>query len=523
MRSTMSTPEKTIRRLFKGERARLWAVVVLCLLTRAVYVYHDGMPEPDSVMVAAGVALGATGDVPFSETFLYGKQLNPGVFLFMRAAHDFLWHDPRHVADLMNWISVICAALSVFPLYSLFRIHLPERAAWLCLVLWSFTPLVWESHTYFHPMIPATLFLLLALDAGCRALITERVRWGYAAGACACSAAALITRTEIVFAAPAILVFVWSAARKRRAISLLAVCLLFSVLIYALVVQATAGEMSTGTRSIGHFWDRYRALYGMSYSLHGMPRSIAWAAAGLGLGSVVACVVACLRRPGQKKILLVGGLLWAIPSLVFWLPYIVPILRHYYLSSIGITWLIGLTLLANMPRRHAMALVGAIILFNLFPAEIAYRLYNRAHPAAAKTPHGTFFYGHETAKHDVKRLTGLRSSALTCGRLENGKSGSIVLCRWDAYTNIIYGIASQGTNVRRVRKETLVPEVGFSHYTSDSTEVQLISFSYMQDPNVRGPVEQTMMSAWRAGSCVFVPRVVAPFDSLAGLTRVVSY
>jgi hypothetical protein len=500
----------------------LWLLAVAVFLTRAVYIYGDGMPEPDSVMVAAGVALGATGHMPFSGTFLYGKQLNPGIFLCMRAVYHVLWSDPRHLAWLLNWICVAFATLTLLPLYSLYRVHLRARAALLACAIWAFTPLVWEAHTYFHPMIPATFFLMLAIDCGRRSVSGPRMRWGYAVVSCLLASAALSTRTEIGFALPAVTALALIGQHRQRSLVMLLACLVVSGAVYAVIIHATAGEMATGSKSIGHFWDRYRQLYGMSFSLRGIPRSAAWAAMGLGLGTLLACLAAFVRRPRQKALLL-AGLIAAAPSLIFWLPFIVPELRHYYLSSIGLAWLLGLGLLARLGRKHATVVAAIVMALNLGLPEIAYRQYNRTHPTTTKTPHGTFFFAHEFATRDVDRLIELRNSALGCGRLENGKSGSITLCRWDVYANMIYGIASQGTNVDIRRRDLLVPEVGFAHYTSDNTEVQLISYLYMDDARVRAAVEETMMNAWRAGNCVWVPRTVAPFDSLAGLMRVVVY
>lgn len=518
----MNAQDKSVLRDLRNERVLLWLLAVVAFLTRAVYIYGDGMPEPDSVMVAAGVALGATGQMPFSETFLYGKQLNPGIFLCMRAAYHVLWSDPRHIASLLNWIGAVFATLSLLPLYSLYRVHLRAHTALLACAIWAFTPLVWEAHTYFHPMIPATFFLMLAIDCGRRSVSGPAIRWGYAVASCLLAAAALSTRTEVGFALPAVAALALIGQHRKRSLALLLACLVVSGAVYALIIQATAGEMATGSRSIGHFWDRYRQLYGMSFSLRGIPRSAAWAAMGLGLGTLLACLAGLWRRPRQKALLL-AGLIAAAPSLIFWLPFIVPELRHYYLSSIGLAWLLGLGLLAGLRRQHATVVALIVIALNLGLPEIAYRQYNRIHPATAKTPHGTFFFAHELATRNLDRLIALRNSALGCGRLENGKSGSITLCRWDVYTNLIYGIASQGTNVGILRRDLLVPEVGFAHYTSEHNEMQLISYLYMEDVGVRAAVEETMVNAWRAGNCVFVPRTVAPFESLAGMTRVIVY
>jgi hypothetical protein len=216
----------------------------------------------------------------------------------------------------------------------------------------------------------------------------------------------------------------------------------------------------------------------------------------------------------EKKLLVFGAIVWTLPSIVFWLPYIVPILRHYYLSSIGLVWLAGLLVLSRVKTGRAAATTAALIVISLLVPEAAYHWYNDAHAASTKTPHGAFFYNHEVADARVKQLVELRNSVLNCTRSPDGKKKSIVLCRWDVYANVVYGIASQGTAVTSEPQGAILPEIGYAHYVSEKADVQLIRYVYMENDDVRRAVSGLLVSARQEGDCVFVPASIRPFDEL---------
>lgn len=505
--------------------ATLVCVIALTsLVTRALFLFRDGMPDPDSLMVAAGVALGVTGQLPFAETFLYGKQLNPGVFLFMRAAWPILWRDPHQVATILNWLSMVAGTLTLLPLYGLLRTYLPARTTLLCLIIWAFTPLVWEAQTCFHPLIPATFFLCMALSFGKRAY--RRAQWWSLGGACILASAALLTRSEVVLVWPGLVLFALASERKRRATGILLSVTIFAIAVYATTLHILATGTAAESAGFGHFVTRYAQMYEMSFSPRGLPRSAAWAIMGLGIGTISACVIAIpkllRRQAGQGRLPVIAAFVVGLPSLLYWLPYIVPILRHYYLTSIGLVLMLGYAL-AMLHTRKAIALTAALCLASLIVPEVAYRIYNRTHPVSMKTPHGAFFYHHEFAVRDVQELTSLRESSLTCGSLPDGKHGSIVVGRWDACANVMYGIASRGTNVTRVADEGIFPEVGYLHYRSDDHDLQVISFLYLDDAEVRRTVANVLDSTCSKGSCVFLPRSVRPFESLNNCPRVFLY
>jgi hypothetical protein len=478
------------------------------------------MPDPDSVMIAAGVALGATGDVPFGETFLYGRQLNPGVFLLMRAAFPWLWNDPASVISILNWTGVVLGTLTLLPLYDILRTEVSARIALACTGIWAFTPIVWEAQTYCHPLVPATFLLLCSLAFARRVGRSPR-GWACLVATLVLAAVAFVVRVDVAFMLPGIAVLALASRHRKRTVATLAAACVFAGLAYFVVLNGTSGG-GAGV-SLQQFVDRYSEMYGMGFSLRGLPRSLTWMAMAMGVGSLAACGFGLLyrMRPGtgarRRWPSILAGVLWGLPVVVFWIPYIVPILRHYYTVSLGLVWLVGILFLARVRPGWQVPITIAVVAVNLLVPEALYRGYNATTTSTPKTPHGSFFYYHEVAANDVARLADMRREVLSCRRL--GRTGeatrSVVLCRWDVFANVVYETASQGRDVVVVESREVSPETRYVRYRTSGGEIRLINYVYFEDPNVTELVSDLLVSAWKDGYCVFGPNVVR--DRLIGI------
>jgi len=479
-------------------------LVAVTILSRLAFLYRHGMPDPDSVMVAAGVALGATGSMPFADTFLYGRQLNPGVFLVMRALWPWGWNDPASLMVILNLASAVCGSLTLFPLHDLLRRLLPVRASLSVLAVWAFTPLVWETQLSFHPMVPATLFELLAL--ACATRVTRGARGAlHLALATLCAVLGFLFRVEVAFLVPAILLAILLSRKRARAF-LVAGCIGVAVAaVYAIVLNATAPAHTPATSGVHSYTDRFREMYGMGASLRGIPRSAVWACLGLGIASIAAALVAFVMRRDARarcKALLIG-LCVAVPVVAFWLPYLVPILRHYYLASLGVVLVLGATVMvrATTPRR-LVAITVVVIAVNLLVPEVLYRAHH-ALTGAEKWPHGSFFAAHARASQRVDELADTRANVVTCRSGDHPRA--IVLGRWDVYANVVYETASHANQSAIRESRVVAPETRYVQLLGAGADVRIIHYLYLDDPAVQRVVTDLLLDAQREGCCVFLP------------------
>ncbi|MEJ2720151.1 MAG: glycosyltransferase family 39 protein, partial [bacterium] len=120
------------------------------------------MSDPDSVAIAAGMARYFSHDTSFKDIILYGRQMNPGIYLFFRLLYPALFDSPSMVMPFLNFIGVASAVILPVPLFYVFRRKLGDAVAAAAVLLFIFTPLVWETSLSFHPVLPAALLLSLA-------------------------------------------------------------------------------------------------------------------------------------------------------------------------------------------------------------------------------------------------------------------------------------------------------------------------------------------------------------------------
>jgi len=96
------------------------ALLAAALLAGYSFVYRGGMSEPDSVVMAAGMARMAAG-APLSECMLYGRFLNPGIYLLFRVLQPLFAVSPGGTIDFLNTIGVLSWSLLPPLFYLLLR------------------------------------------------------------------------------------------------------------------------------------------------------------------------------------------------------------------------------------------------------------------------------------------------------------------------------------------------------------------------------------------------------------------
>lgn len=485
-------------------------LTTLVLATRIPLVYHGGMGEPDSVAMAAGMAKGMTTAANMSDTFVYGRQVSPGMYLFTGFVYPKLFADPRHLIAFLNWFSVASFALMMWPLYALFRRSMPVHAASFAILLAAFSPLVWESSTYFHPLIPACLLLLISLVCG-RHIGRSARGIAYLAMAAATAAAAFLIRTEVIFVAPALVVGALVSKRKLRNTVLTCSLGAWTALVYVAVQRVLPGAVETSSHNIASYVRMTWGLYSSGFSIPGLTRSVTWAVLGIGVGALAAAAWGVL---GWFRARPVGGgalataLVWVLPAVLFWLPQPIPILRHYFLSTLGVAWLVGALALSRVSKRRAAAVAAVVALASLVVPEAAYRSYNATQPESAKEPHGAFFYYHGRTTARIARYRSLARELVEAVR--NDPPGAAVLVGWEGFAYILDEIYTNTRGAVRLSRVPDNPNVTYERYAFDGGELRVIRAIRVTEGAL--PTEIVRELATRAreeGFRVFLPAEMA--------------
>jgi len=489
----------------KREQRELWLLVLVALVTRALFIYRSGSPEPDAMAMVAGMALGMSGHVSPGDALLYGRAVNPGMHLL--AVRIFpLFLGPQHLMPFLNWLTVSCAALSVIPFYALIRPYFSHAAAMSCLVVWIFTPIVWEAGTYYHPLFPAMLLLLFAL------VLSRRIA-GTVHGALAFVVVTLLVslaftiRVEVLFVWPGLLAWTLMSRQRGRDTTVLLVVCATASLVYLLGSRAVMS--SSGSPSPAGFVKTTSELYTNTFNLHGLPRSATWMALGMGIATLAACVWGSWRRLVGHSRLLVAALAWSLPSVIFWLPQPTPINRHYLLATMGIVVVLCIALFSRLNGRRLMGVTIAITALNVVVPDAAYRAYN-ALGEIPKTAHGSFFYYHHGAARQIEKDRRDAEWIATCNA--TGKVGvaprSCALVRWEEFASIAYVLSTSERRVVPQPVTMIFPGVREVRFKVDDGEVRLIIYTYFEDQALRDRVSTLLRESQRDGCCLFAPKTL---------------
>lgn len=487
----------------RHERYELWLLVVIALLMRATFMYRAGAPEPDTMAMVAGMAMGMSGNMSPGDALLYGRNVNPGMHMLAVRIFPLLF-SPQHLLAVLNWLTVACASLTLVPFYALIRPYLTHRVALSCLLIWIFAPIVWESGTYYHPLIPAMFLLLLALVVARHIGTTMRGILAFILTTLLTSLA-LLVRVEVVFIWPGLLAWTAGSRRRWRDMSIFLAVSVISASAFLLASRVVTS--SAAGPSAANFVKTTSGLYTSTFNLQGLPRSTTWMVLGMGISTLAACAWGLMRRPLGNARLLVAAMAWSLPSMIFWLPQPTPINRHYLLATAGMVVVLGVLALSRPGARRVMAIAFAVAAINLLVPDIAYRVYNSRNPQTPKTAHGSFFYYHTIASREIARDAQVARRIATCttsGALDESPR-SCALVRWEVFAHVAYALSASGRRVVPEPVASVFPGVRDVRFQVDHGEVRLIIYSYFEDPVLRHRVSGILNESQRDGYCLFAP------------------
>ncbi len=411
------------------------------LLTGAAFIYRGGMSEPDSVVMAAGMARMVAGE-PLSECMLYGRYLNPGIYFLFKLLSPVFVRSPGDTIQFLNIIGLLSFSLFAGLFYRLLRRRFDRTVAACCTLITYLTPVFWESGTYFHPVVPALALLTGAI------LLFDRISTS-PGGICTfamvtlLSAASAVMRNEVLLAAPALLAAAAFSTRPKRNISLVAIVTLISAIAFMLVTRAVSVEDQGGQAG---FFERFSSWLSGSISLRGILRTIPWAVMATGTVTVLAASWGTLNRFRDRdtRVMIIPALLWAAPAAA-WLLWPVPVLRHYFIAVPAIVFILAATILPGRSKRAVITITAIVITLNLGLPELLYRSYNSLRPNRAKEPHGTFFYRHSLVEDRIERYHLLQEkvSAFIEPGPAPGSRCAVIPVNWEIYGYTIYCLAGR--------------------------------------------------------------------------------
>jgi len=281
----------------------------------------------------------------------------------------------------------------------------------------------------------------------------------------------------------------------------------------AYLYVSTTVSPATTHGGVGAYLKMIAGMYAHGFNLRGLPRSGTWMVLGLGVATIACCITALTRHPPTNPTEVRGRLLgvalaWALPSILFWLPQPVPILRHYLLASMGLAAFLGATLLGRFTARRLVVVSAAIATLNLAVPELLYRVYN-AHSSPAKAPNGSFFYFHERSVDRIARNNALADRIVSCssgGQPGDDSPRSCALVTWEGFAHVAYAAATSGRRAEPTPAEMIFPGVRYVRFTIGDGDIRLINYVYFEDPALRAAVARIMEQSRERGYCLFAPR-----------------
>ncbi len=425
--------------------------MISAMLAGSAFIYRGGMSEPDSVVMAAGMARIAAGG-SLSSCMLYGKYLNPGIYIVFKMIHPLFVRSPGDTIPFLNMLGVLSFSLCISLFYLLLRRRFDRTVAVCGALTTMMTPVFWETGTYFHPIVPALALLTGSILLFDRISSSPSGIISFLAVTTLASASAVM-RNEVLFAVPALLAAAALSERPARNIGLVAVISLMSGLAFLSVARAVSVE---GQEGLTGFSGGFSSTLAGEASLKGLLRTVPWAVMVVGTASILLAAWGTLSRlvgrntgrAGERSItILVPALLWAVPVILIWLLWPVPVVRHYFFAVPAIVYLLAATLLSGRGKRTVILITAAVIAINLGLPELLYRTYNSTRQGHAKEPHGTFFYRHSLVQNRIDRYQTLIDAITSFS--ETGQKDEpllvIVPGNWEIYGYTAYSLAGRST------------------------------------------------------------------------------
>jgi hypothetical protein len=358
-------------------KRREWGLLGgLTLLAFAVHVTFRirGFGEQDEARLGLYAIDWLAHGVFASDTYL--NRTSPLYLLGLRFA---LSHGLSHagLADALNLVNVVFGALSVPPMFFLFRrLAADSTIAFLGVGVYSFAPAYFYGQGYGMPHIPSLACFLTSLACFGRSLAGGPSHRLALAAAALASVLAGALKADIVMSGLAFpaLVFCLSTPTPRR---LLTAALLPALgVAAALVLSRTFLPVATSTARFAAEWNEQfpfdlRALVDKGHAritLHALG-SVLW-------GAAVVAAYACIARRGRsdaevvrtRRLALLTAV-WALPTVLFWGMIWAHAARHLAAALVPLALLVAVglsSLLGTLPRTAAALL--AVLAVNYFSA-----------------------------------------------------------------------------------------------------------------------------------------------------------
>lgn len=361
-----------------GTKPRIWPTAAWAAIWFLVLVslrYKTGMGEPDAVYMAAGVYQGILKGTYLTDSMLYYPQ---GHFLYYALLYLLL--KPltltiHNVIAVMNWLSVISAAIAFGVLLHLLRRSLSTIPALASVLLVFASPTFLEWGTFGHPALLSLMFALL----GTYALVIhsgdtqdQHRSWGGLLLALGLYVAAIGTRADVMIFFPGLGLLIAASDGKKLGLVWQSCCVMAAAIILywllAILVRNTWPFQSTTS-----FLEPITRIYNMGSKLHVWAEGFARLALASGLAT---CLLAIVGLGHSMKHRMwwgtAGASAFVVPGFLYGLGYLSS--RHLMVAIAGIALFASVPLVhlvRNGRRSIAIGLSSAALMLNLWLPSIA--------------------------------------------------------------------------------------------------------------------------------------------------------
>ncbi len=499
-----------------ADAAAIVALLAVALFGLLGFRHRGGIADPDAINMAAAMAHGLQPGVPFRETLQYGRLVSPGVYYAFHALAPLIGRDPARTVGALNAVALAAGALLPWPLFALFRRRFTTAVAFASTLIVLFTPLVWEVGCSFHPAGPAALLLVLAILAHPHGGHSPAGVAGFAIGALL-GFAALCTRAEVALVAPALLLAAWFDQDRGRALAAAAASIALAVLGFLWVAHGVSLATGGGAGGLATYGSGYIATYWRAAAL---PSAVVWTSFTMGVATLALAAAGLLvaragRRasttpdPEARRGILVA-LLWALPTILFWLPNQAFMVRHFLLAVPALVWIAAETLGGRVTRGALVGFTGAIVIANLLVPEAIYAAWNGTHPRDPKAPNGTFFSWHRREVALIDRYRGFADLVL---RVSGPGAGAFAQVDWGSNGYLLLGMAKQAQAYVLLSTDAAFPGATLYRYRLGAAEFRLLmsQIAWALEPGpLREPARAFLAAEARAarlaGRAVVLPR-----------------
>jgi len=338
-------------------------MVSLSLVIHSYFII-DGFGESDAARLSIITAgWHKMGHIPILTYLVY---VSP---LYLHSIKLMLdWGLPvENIPDIINWMNVILGALTLIPLYYLWKSLSNSAVALVACLLYSFTPTFWQANIYGMPHLPSFSFFILSLLLFTVAIQKKgKVFYITTLGCLIFAIISVEIKADVILCFGAFLgiCYYFQLLNKRNLllVALIAICCIAITILHAKCIAPTIPNTGEFSKSWNQRWPlTIKALTDLRNLLIPLNAS----------GSIIffltmASIGYCLLCKKHLKLLYMS-LAWALPVMIFWNFRPGNNIRHLMVCYSVLTFLISYVFMTLITKTYPrLAFIVIVLSLNYF-------------------------------------------------------------------------------------------------------------------------------------------------------------